>query len=585
MAWPDDPPPGAPQPRKERRQQQAEELCAATIRGLTGQTRLRYRGHRLELDGRLLPIRAPHLQVDVDEDDFASFRGAADGAALRLMHCDLELHERLMPDTPLEQTVFELLEQLRVETLAGDALPGVQRNVTHRFRAWCARLHAAQVTDNQVGLLVYTVAQVAWSRLTGQPPDEATEGLIEAQRAELAPSIGSALAGLRRDRHDQRAYAEHALAIARVLTGIVAAIGEARGRDPVADDEDDDGRAGFNLLLLQEDDAAELAVPGTEPRARTERQLADQLAGYRVFSSAHDQEVVATTLVRDDELRAFRAALDRRIQQQGINLPRLSRKLARRLAATRRSGWSFGLEEGHLDAGRLTRIVTSPWERRVFRQESVEPDADCQITFLVDNSGSMKAHIESIAMLVDIFCRALEPIGVRSEVLGYTTRSWNGGRPFATWMSRGRPADPGRLNELCHRIYKEPERRWRKARAQIAALLKPSLFREGVDGEALLWAARRLNRSPVGRRLLFVISDGCPMDGATQRCNPPGYLDHHLQQVAALIESRGEIELHALGVGLDLSNYYASSLALDLSRSLDNAVFDEVIQMIGRRRW
>lgn len=555
-------------------------MCAATIRALTGHPRLRYRGHRLELDGRLLPIRAPHLRIDVDQDDSASFRGAADGAALRLIHSDLTLHQELMPDTPVGQTVFEILEQLRVESLSGDDHPGMKRNLAHRFRAWCAQFHAAQMTDNQIGLLVYTVVQVAWSRLTGNPTDEATEGLIEAQRAELAPDIGSFLAGLRRDRHDQRAYAEHALGIARVLNGIVEAIQTARGDDDEV--ESDDDRATFTLLIYP-DEEAELVAPGTAPFIRTEKQLAEQLSAYRVYTGAYDYEVPAATLVRDEELREFRERLDKRIRQQGINIPRLARKLARKLAAPQRSGWAFGQEEGYLDAGRLTRIVTSPWERRIFRQERVQPYADCQVTFLIDNSGSMKEHIESIAMLVDVFSRALEQAGASSEILGFTTHSWNGGRPYNEWLSRGRPADPGRLNEICHLVYKEVDLAWRRARPNIAALMKPSLFREGVDGEALLWATHRLHSGSASRRLLFVISDGCPMDGATQRNNPPDYLDHHLQQVAALIESRGEIELYALGVGLDLSNYYSNSLALDLSYSLDNEVFDEVLQMIGRR--
>jgi cobaltochelatase CobT len=440
------------------------------------------------------------------------------------------------------------------------------------------------MTDNQIGLLIYTIVQVAWSRLTGQPTDETTEGLIEAQRAQLAPDIGPFLAGLRRDRYDQRAYAEHALGIARVLGGIVEAINAERGEDDSDASESDDDRTTFNLLIYPEEEQDERIAPGSVPLIRTEKQLADQLAVYRVYTSAYDREVAAATLVREQELREFREALDRRIRQQGINTPRLARKLARLLAAPRRSGWEFGQEEGYLDAGRLTRIVTSPWERRVFRQERVQPHTHCQVTFLIDNSGSMKEHIESIAMLVDVLSRALEQAGARSEILGFTTNSWNGGRPYNEWLSCGRPANPGRLNEVCHLVYKEAELAWRRARPNIAALLKPSLFREGVDGEALLWAARRLSSSSASRRLMFVISDGCPMDGATQRSNPPDYLDHHLQQVAALIESRGEIELYALGVGLDLSNYYSNSLALDLTLSLDNAVFDEVLQMIGWRR-
>ncbi|HEY5718092.1 MAG TPA: cobalamin biosynthesis protein CobT, partial [Motiliproteus sp.] len=253
------------------------------------------------------------------------------------------------------------------------------------------------------------------------------------------------------------------------------------------------------------------------------------------------------------------------------------------LAAPRLDGWRFGEEEGRIDARRLARLVTSPTERRLFRQEQLRPHTDAQVCLLIDNSGSMKQQIESITLLVDLLCRAFEQAGARSEVLGYTTGGWNGGRPFKQWQGRGAPANPGRLNELCHIVYKDAEHSWRRSRPEIATLLKTSLFRESIDGEALLWARRRLQASRASRKILLVISDGCPHESMTCQHNPPDFLDRHLHQVAELIERGGEIELAALGVGLDLSRYYRRSLALDLSHSLDNRVFDEVVALLARR--
>ncbi len=74
------------------------------------------------------------------------------------------------------------------------------------------------------------------------------------------------------------------------------------------------------------------------------------------------------------------------------------------------------------------------------------------------------------------------------------------------------------------------------------------------------------------------------MDSATHQANQQDILDLHLRQVAQQIELDGSVELYALGVGLDLSRYYRHSLELDLSRSLDNAVFDELLQLLARRR-
>ncbi|WP_421870386.1 cobaltochelatase CobT-related protein [Motiliproteus sp.] len=573
------------QPRKEKRQQRLEELCAATIRALTGNGRLRFRGHRLEQNGKRLRIRAPHLYTDVSEDDFDSFRGAADGLALRLVHSDADLHASLMPDNGLERTLFEILEQLRVESLVGDDHPGIRRNLKHRFRHWCLHYHQSGMTENQVGLMLFTVLQSAWSRLTGYPTLEETEGLIEPQRAVLAPHIGTDLMGLRRQREDQAAFAQHALSLGRELTSIIEAGRPADDEDSERDESEIANSTEFSLILEEDETELDgLDASLASNRLRGERELSEALSQYQVFSREFDRELDAAKLVRLDQRRTLREQLDRRIQRQGINIPRLSRRIGRILAAPRLDGWQFGEEEGRLDARRLSRLVTSPAERRIFRQEQRRPHTDAQVCFLIDNSGSMKEHIESITLLVDVLCRAFEQCGARSEILGFTTGSWNGGKPFKQWRGRGSPANPGRLCEISHIVYKDAELSWRRARPDIAALLKPTLFREGVDGEAVQWAAGRLQASRANRKILIVISDGCPMDSMTAQHNPADYLDHHLQLVAANIEQTSDIELMALGVGLDLSRYYRRTLEMDLSQSMDNALFYEVVDLLASRR-
>ncbi len=305
--------------------------------------------------------------------------------------------------------------------------------------------------------------------------------------------------------------------------------------------------------------------------------------GYRVFTSAYDREVNAASLVRPEQLRELRQRLDKRIGSQGINIPRLARRLSALLAAPRRDGWLFGEEEGYIDGRRLTQLIASPAERRLFHQEQYRPHANCLVTILIDCSGSMKAHIDSIAMLVDVLGRALEQAEVNTEILGYTTGAWNGGKCKLEWIGRGRPVNPGRLNELCHLVYKSADSAWRRARPDIAALLKADLFREGIDGEAVEWACRRMIGRDEERRILIIVSDGCPMDTATNLANDKFYLDNHLKQVVASLELSREVEVYGLGVGLDLSPYYSHCLALDLSETLGNQVFEEILQLLAGR--
>ncbi len=575
--------PGASVQARARRQQQVEELCAASIRAVAGEADLHFRGRRLHRGRRALPLYAPHLHPDLERDDFASFRGAADGLALRLSLSDAALHAALAPADAVERSIFDLLEQYRVEALVPPAWPGVRRNLRHRHEAWSAGYHRAGLADTARGLLVYTVAQVCRARVTGDPVLEDTEDLLEATRAALAPALGQGLAGLRRERADQAAYAQHALVIARLIGAMLKAEGAEPGQDPDGRDADlDAARSVFGLILEHEGDANErfaIAVSGTS------RVLGEAAAGYRVFTTAYDREHMATTLARRAVLDEYRERLDRRIAERGIHGTRLARELRALLAVPAVDGWDDGKEEGRIDGRRLARLVASPTERRLFRSERVEPVADCALAFLVDCSGSMKAHIDDVAVLLDVFARALEQAGAAGEILGFTTEAWNGGRAQRDWVRAGRPAAPGRLNERSHIVFKPFELGWRRARPGIAALLKADLFREGIDGEAVEWACARLLARPESRRILVVVSDGSPMDSATALANDAHYLDQHLGEVVRRHEQQGRIEICAIGVGLDLSAWYGRSLVLDLAGGAGNAACREVLDMLaGRHR-
>ena len=568
-----------------RHQQQVEELCAAAIRALSGEADLHFRGGRLHKGRRALPMYAPHLHPSLATDDFTAFRGAADGLALRLKHSDAALHASLCPEVPVERMVFDWLEQVRCEALLPAGMAGVQHNLRHAFEVWSLAFHHTGLTDGARGLLLYTALQMCRSRVSGEPVVEATEDLLEATRAAIAPLIGTALAGLRRERADQAAYAAHALTLARTLAGLLqGADAEAAGARPESDDDRE--RAAFALVMGPSVELTQqfaTAVSGRSP-------LLDAAAdGYRIFTTAHDREHRAGTLVRKELLTAYREQLDQRIAGQGVNRTRLARELHALLARPLRDGWDSGQEEGHIDGRRLAQLVASPTERRLFRTERDAPQADGCVTFLIDCSGSMKEHIDHLAGIVDVFVRALEQAGVASEVLGFTTGAWNGGRARRDWLRAGQPAHPGRLNEACHLVFKDADTPWRRARACIAALLKPDLFREGIDGEAVQWACRRMRDRVQGRmsshdgerQRLIVVSDGSPMDSATNLANDAHYLDHHLKQVVMRHEQQG-VEIYGLGVGLDLSPYYSRSHVLDLGGTVGMPVFREIVDMLRR---
>lgn len=563
-----------------RRQQRVEELCAASIRAFAGVPDLHFRSGRLHRGARALPRFAAHLHPSIETDDAQSFRGAADGLALRVAHSDPVLHARLAPDDALERALFDLLEQFRVESLVPDAMPGVRHNLRHRFEAWSTGFHHSGLNESARGILLYATAQVCRSRVCAEPVLELTEDVIETTRGMVSRRVGPALGLLRRHRHDQAAYAEQALVIARIVGELMRTRDDERGEGN--DDAGEAHRGGiFDAMLGPEEDEHEGFAVADSGHSRV---LAEAAGGYRIFTRAYDREVDAATLARAAVLAEQRERLDRRIAEQGVNVSRLARALKTLLAVPLADGWDGGQEEGLIDGRRLAQLVSTPAERRLFRIDRLQPAASSSVTFLIDCSGSMKQHAEPVAMLVDVFARALELADVPVEVLGFTTNAWNGGRAERDWQRAGRPRHPGRLNECCHMVFKAADTRWRRARRAIAALLKPDLFREGVDGEAVEWACRRMEGRGDARRLLFVLSDGSPMDSATHRANDQHYLDHHLRDVVTREELAGSVEIIGLGVGLDLSPYYRHNLALDLAAPAGNRTFHEIVALIAALR-
>jgi len=551
-----------------------EELCAAAIRALSGEPDVHFRAGWLHRDRVLLPMFAPHLHPS-PEDDYASFRGAADGMALRLAHSDTDLHLKLRPSAPVERLVFEMLEQFRVEAMASREHPGVANNLRHRHVAWSLEFYHSGLTETYRGILIYTIAQICRSRVTGEPVVEETEDELETTRGSLGPVIGNDLTGLRLHRQDQARYAQHALAIAHVVGTMMRSVDQKE--DAVRDEKESSSRGRLPLFLDPVSDSeASGGVASTRGGAATKNGPA-----YSVYTTAYDREQTASSLVRPALLRTYREELDRLVAEQRVNVPLLARELRLVLAEPTMDGWESGLDAGLIDGRRLTQLISSPTEHRLFRMPRTEPLGDCILTILLDCSGSMKQHSEQTAVLTDTFSRALELVGGQCEVLGFTTGAWNGGRALRDWRRGGRPAGPGRLNERSHIVFKDAGTSWRRGRTGIAALLRQDLYREGVDGEAVDWACQRLESHDATKRLLVVVSDGAPMDRSTALHNDDDYLDRHLIDVVQRQEHHAAVQIYGLGVGLDLSRYYSRSHAIDMSAGVDNRVLREVVAMIA----
>ncbi|MDX1606179.1 MAG: hypothetical protein R3202_08290, partial [Candidatus Competibacterales bacterium] len=298
---------------------------------------------------------------------------------------------------------------------------------------------------------------------------------------------------------------------------------------------------------------------------------------YRVFTTAYDEVVAAEELLDHAELTRLRQQLDQHGAHLQRAIARLANRLQRRLLARQTRAWEFDLEEGLLDAARLARVVVDPMSSLSYKQEKETGFRDTVVSLLIDNSGSMRGRpIIMAATSTDILARTLERVGVKVEILGFTTRAWKGGQAREAWLARGKPPDPGRLNDLRHIVYKAADTPWRRARTSLGLMLHETVLKENIDGEALAWAHQRLLARPEQRRILLVISDGAPVDDATLSANRNDYLDRHLRETIAAIENRSPVELLAIGIGHDVTRYYRRAVTLMDAEQLAGALVEEL---------
>ncbi len=302
--------------------------------------------------------------------------------------------------------------------------------------------------------------------------------------------------------------------------------------------------------------------------------------GYSVFTRAYDEEVAADEISTPDELERLRTFLDKELKALSSAVARLANRLQRRLLAQQNRAWDFDLEEGTLDAARLTRIVTDPMQPLSFKRERDTEFRDTVVTLLLDNSGSMRGRpIMVAACCADILARTLERCGVKVEILGFTTRAWKGGQSREAWLAAGKPASPGRLNDLRHIIYKTADAPWRRAKRSLALMMREGLLKENIDGEALAWAHHRLMARPEQRRILMMISDGAPVDNSTLSVNSGSYLEQHLRKVIEEIEQRSPVELIAIGIGHDVTRYYSRAVTITDPSELAGAMTDKLVEL------
>jgi cobaltochelatase CobT len=556
-------------------------------------------------------VKLPNPARDLPPDEAAQLRGAADSLALRLRYHDDGVHSKRVPGSPLARAVFEGLEQARVEALGARRMVGVAANLTAMLDEQYQRQGFERVTERTESTMAEAVRLLTREALTHEPPPPAARRVVDLWRPWLEGKIGRDIAELDRTIQDQDSYAR---ATRRLIQDLDLDLGDiddsssddnqsqgedadgenqsegesaSAGAQPSPDgspadsadgDAEEDGDADADGEMMpgaSDDDPGRPGRPGVQPRGRP-----DENALYRAFSTVADEVIDADKLCDADELGRLRHLLDQQLAHLQSVIARLANRLQRRLMAKQTRAWEFDLEEGILDAARLSRVVTNPVLPLSYKRERETQFRDTVVTLLIDNSGSMRGRpITVAAMSADILARTLERCGVKVEILGFTTRAWKGGQAREKWIAAGKPANPGRLNDLRHIVYKPADAPWRRARRNLGLMLREGILKENIDGEALMWAHNRLIGRPEERRVMMVISDGAPVDDSTLSVNPGNYLEKHLREVIREIERMGLVELTAIGIGHDVTRYYRRAVTIVDAEQLGGVMLERLADL------
>lgn len=556
-------------------------------------------------------MRLPQISRRLGRDEILMARGTADALAMRMRHHDTATHSKFAPSGPMAKELYEALETARCEALGARDMPGALSNIDHKIGVDAEKKGYAQIKAASDAPLSVAAGYILRQAATGRPLPAGAQHVADLWRPFVEQQAGDTLADVQETLGDQTAFARLAR---RIISDL--GYGDQLGEDPDQPDEDDpdenaeqDEESGDNQSRDEDDgEDADSSPERSQEQQQDERQaqvsmddqseeqltdeaempesetppdlpppVSEASPDYKVFTQQWDEDIRAEELAEPAELERLRAYLDKQLEPLRGAVSRLANKLQRRLQAQQNRSWEFDKEEGVLDAGRLARVVANPTTPLSFKVEKDMEFRDTVVTLLLDNSGSMRGRPISIAAIcADVLAQTLERCSVKVEILGFTTRAWKGGQAREAWLQANRPANPGRLNDLRHIIYKPADAPWRRVRPNLGLMMKEGLLKENIDGEALEWAHKRLVKRPEARKILMVISDGAPVDDSTLSVNPANYLEKHLRDVIAMVERKKAVELLAIGIGHDVTRYYNRAVTITDAEQLAGAITEQL---------
>ena len=542
--------------------------------------------------------------------DFIKARANTDFSALKKKFSNDDIYKKNSPLNSSCKSLYSTAEKIRCESLGGKMLQGIKKNYTDNYNHIINLKRKDQLKTKEDVPVNEAFELYMLKKFHDIKLNSLTNNMLKFWENDFERSIGDHIQFLKDNLENQNEYSSKFSQILQQMD-----IFQNEDNEETQEENQEDGTENPSNEDQQsdsEDNKDQNKEDETEANLDsdydiTEYKLDEQLIDtdsdqqnneqiiqkkklnsvnleYKIFTNQYDEIIKAENLENSEEASKLRKTLDQQMISFQDIITKLANKLQRQLLAKQNRSWDFDLEEGLLDSSKLPRIVMDPYNSLSFKKEKDLEFKDTVVTLLIDNSGSMRGRPITIAAIcADILSRTLERCSVKVEILGFTTKNWKGGNSREIWNKKGKPKMPGRLNDLRHIIFKSADTHWRQSKNNLGLMLKEGLLKENIDGEAILWAYKRLNKRKEERKILMVISDGAPVDDSTLSVNSGDFLEKHLKKIVRFIEDKTDIEVLAIGIGHDVSRYYNRAIKITDVNELGDVMISQLSSLFDNK--
>ena len=532
--------------------------------------------------------------------DLNYLRGEADSLALEIRLHDSKIHKKFLTENNTTNKILQVIEQSRCEAKGSFLFKGVRNNLNNKHNK--DLLNSDIMSENKI---ITAFKYVSYAEFTNQN----LSGKFSYYKKYLKNKLGNQyfdyIKSLKNSLNNQAEFAKKTISMLNDLGYITL-----NNKNNFDQNDLDQNNQKTNDISHQRDNQLEKQENQSESISEdteTDQAISDeeknemgdefkenevksftkftndtQTYNYKIFTNEFDEIIDANKLCDSEELERLRLSLDQQVFTFQTLITKIANRLQRKLLALQKRYWEFNVEEGFIDTSKLAKIVANPNNNLLYKKEKHIEFKDTIVSLLIDNSGSMRGRPITVAALCsDIITKTLERCLIKTEILGFTTKAWKGGKSREKWIQKNKPTNPGRLNDLRHIIYKSGDAPWRSSKKNLGLLLREGILKENVDGEALMWAYSRLQKRQEERKILIIISDGAPVDDSTLSVNPGNYLEKNLIEIISIIENKSDIELIAIGIGHDVSRYYKKAVTIMDVDELGEVLLNELSNLFN----